>query len=106
MKLSLFAVNSDIARGKQTSQSTIYKNRNWAISGRAVDGSALLDNGDCTMRAFTDVDDRHPWWRVDLERVYRIVQIMMIGRPLSCTCIYIYSVITMFIRLVYTCQCT
>ena len=85
LNILLFAVNTVIARGKPTSQSTVYKNNNWADSGNAVDGSALLDNGDCTMRAFTDDEDRHPWWRVDLEHVYRIVQIMMIGRPHSST---------------------
>ena len=79
--LNYFPVNSDVAQGMNTTQSSTIRNETVHESHMAVDGRILDPSGKCAGITHTaGLYDKDPWWQVDLGAVYKVIQISFLWR--------------------------
>ena len=69
----------DLARGKPTKQSSIYKESRPTDSSVAVDGNGCLSYGGYTHTGI-EYEDRDNWWSVDLQALYIITSVTITPR--------------------------
>ena len=76
--------------GKNSSQSSTYENRSHLASHKAVDGLIFSSDGHCDGFTHTVIGDLTPWWQVDLEQIYKVIQISVMWRT-DAGIYYIYT---------------
>ena len=69
-----------MARNKPADHSRTFRSAgaSYAVDGN-TDGALYLKVGHIDTCAFTEGNDRQPWWRVDLGRTYEIHSIVFFG---------------------------